>query len=386
MRTALDAAPARRLNNTLAWVAVLTLIPGLCFMGWRVVLVVAGVLFVAHLTRRLMTQESLPKRSWWPMTLPVDALLLCGLLPAEWAGSATRDGWRGALWPAIAIAAIGLVLFQRLRRASVWPAFDPIVVVALLLHGVIGGAMHPAASVQRSHILTGDVAHAIETLAAAEPWYERQPVQGETALRTPWVTRQLDAYLGHGSTPVEEVMDLDSLMRDRMPPLEDLVLGGHPMPIGMASGVVLIGIILWASYRRTIDWRIPLIAVGTCYVLLVLLPVPTSILPGGRNWRFFAAAHTDVGIATGLTFVHYVLFASPILFTLGLIASRGDVRPIHGRAIVAWSALLGAATAAATLYVSVATGPLVAALPAAWVARLLDHWLAPRPLTLPRAS
>ncbi|RYG66621.1 hypothetical protein EON77_17255 [bacterium] len=141
---------------------------------------------------------------------------------------------------------------------------------------------------------------------------------------------------------------------------------------------------LWATYRRLIDWRIPLFATLACYVALALLPTPTSVSIEGRNWRAFPAIHVDVGIATALTFVHYVMLASPTFLVFGLIATRGDVRPLHGRAALVWSIGLGVATAAAMLYVSVITGPLLAMLPAPLLARWADRWLGRRPLNLPR--
>ena len=385
MTRTLDAAPARRLNNVTAAIVALTLASGCIFFGWRALLTIVVVVAFAAAVRRSMSQERLPRPRRWPVTLPLDALLLCGLLPAELAGGVDEPGLVGSLWFVLPVAAAMLVLAQRVRQAVPWPAFDPVVVALLILHVLLGRAMDPRAALERGAIVRGDGLNAATASPAPQPWFQR-PADADDApaLRVPWAARRIDTYLSGRIDAGDPKLgnNLDSLIRDELPPIEDLLLFGHPMPIGESSGVLLIGVLLWASYRRLIDWRVPLLATLACYVALAILPTPTSIAIEGRNWRLLPSMHVDVGPATGLTFVHYVLFASPALYTFGLLMTRGDSRPIHGRAIVAWSVALGVATAAALLYVSVIVGPLLAALPAPLLARWADRWLARRPMAL----
>jgi hypothetical protein len=127
---------------------------------------------------------------------------------------------------------------------------------------------------------------------------------------------------------------------------------------------------------------VPVISLTVCYFMLLVIPTPASILPDARNWRFFPSLQEDIGVETGLTFVHYLLFASNALFTLGLLATRADSKPLHGRAIVLWSLTLGILTAVGIMYVSITLGPLLALLMGPWFARILDRWLKPKPMTL----
>lgn len=382
----LNARGARRLNNRFAAVVALAMLPGLVLFGWRVLLVAIAILVVSHFTRKLMQQQSLPRPRFWPVTLPVDAMLLICLLPAELAGGSVGDGIGRQLWPILPAAAILLVLLQRVRSAAPWPAFDPVVVTVILLHVFLGSALFPQASLQRGGILIGDVVRADQPAVTDLPWYQREPVTGERALRDSYAAGQIDEYLAGRLDSTRQASSLDSLIRDDLPPLEDLALAGHPMPIGQASGMALIGIILWAAFRRTIDWRVPVIALAACYFLLVLLPTPTSILSDTRMWRLYPFLQPDIGPATALTFVHYMMFAGTAIFTLGLLAPRGDVKPLHGRAIVLWSITLGVLTAVGMMYVSVTLGPLLALLIGPWYARILDRWLAPRPMKLEPAD
>ncbi len=382
MRLPLNARGARRLNNRFASVIIIAMAPGLIVFGWRVLLVVLGLLVATHFARKFMRQESLPRPRTWPITLPVDALLLICLLPVEVAGGSIGKGLSHQLWPVIPAAGIMLVLLQRLRSAAPWPAFDPVVATIIVLHLVLGSAMSPQGSLQRNRIILGDVISADQSANLDMPWFQRDAVYGEHALKAPYAAEQINEYLAGKLSTTKQASSLDSLIRDDLPPLEDLALAGHPMPIGQASGMALIGIILWAAFRRTIDWRIPVISLAVCYAMLVLLPTPTSILPDARLYRFFPSVQSAIGAATGLTFVHYMLFCSSAIFSLGLLATRGDVKPLHGRAIALWSISLGALTAIGMIYVSLTLGPFLALLIGPWYARILDRWLAPRPMRL----
>lgn len=378
----LHARGARRLNNRFALLAVMAMLPGFVVFGWRAILVLLGVLIVAGITRRVMQQQSLPKPPKWPITLPTDALLLVCLLPAELAGGSSGNGIWHHLWPTIVAGGILLILLQRLRSAAPWPAFDPVVATVIVLHLVLGSALHPQASLQRDSIAIGDVLSAHHSAALDLPWHQRELVSESPALKTPYAGALLDQYLAGKLSATQGSSNLDSLIRDDLPPLEDLAFAGHPMPIGQASGMALVGIILWAAFRRTIDWRVPVISLAVCYVTLLVIPTPTSILPDARVWRFFPSLQTDIGPATALTFVHYLLFASSAIFSLGLLATRADTKPLHGRAIVLWSATLGLLTAIATMYVSITLGPLLVLLVGPWYARVLDRWLKPKPMEL----
>ncbi len=382
MRHSLHARGARRLNNRFAAVVIMAMLPGIAVFGWRAILVIVGVICTTQLTRRLMQQQSLPKPRFWPPTLPVDAMLLACLLPTEVAGGSLGSGISSQLWPIMLCAGISLVLLQRLRSAAPWPAFDPVVATMIILHLVLGIAMSPQASLQRDSIIVGDVIPARRPVDLDSAWHQREPIPDEDALRATYAADQIDQYLAGKLSATQQSSNLDSLIRDELPPLEDLALAGHPMPIGQASGMALIGIILWAAFRRTIDWRVPVLSLAVCYIALLLIPTPTSILSDARLWRFFPAIQADIGPATGVTFVHYMMFASSAIFSLGLLATRGDVKPLHGRAIVVWAITLGLLTAASMMYVSITLGPFLAILIGPWFSRILDRWLAPRPLDL----
>ena len=376
------APPAARSGRRLGFLAALALVPGFAVLGFRA-MIAALIVCVAHeLVGRLLRRRG-GRTSPTPTSEPhlVSALLLTACLPVSIAGGATAPNWRGWLWPLMFAAPILLALLRWVRSSCPRMPFDAVALTAVLLHVVTGPAMWPNATVDASRVFRGDVLNQFAEPVGASPvpWHARTSLDPNLARATPWAAEQMDRYLSR-SLPNT---NLDSLMRDHLPPIEDLVLMGHPMPIGMCSGIALLTLVLWGAFHRTLDWRIPLAALAACYVMLVVLPVPSSVTGDqAARWRWLGAAHVDIGPATALTFVHYVLFASPTLFAIGLLATRGDNRPVQPRAILPWSVALGAACAGLTLYVSVLFGPFLAVVGAPLAARLADRLFARRPLAV----
>jgi electron transport complex protein RnfD len=170
------------------------------------------------------------------------------------------------------------------------------------------------------------------------------------------------------------------LISDQLPPLEDLVVGGQPGPIGTSSAVAVIVGGLFLLYRGLIDYRIPLIIVITAYVLLLVLPIPARFVEDWPQWRVFVMREPDVDWATAYTFVHYELMASPLLFTALFLATAPSIRPLTRRARTVYALLVGVLVAPAQLYVSVSVGPYLALFAASLLTPLLDRWMPPKPL------
>ncbi len=169
-------------------------------------------------------------------------------------------------------------------------------------------------------------------------------------------------------------------MRDRVPPLEDLILGGQPGGIGVSSAVGVIIGGLFLLYRGLIDFRVPLLSIVTTYLTLLVLPIPTVITDHGAHWSFLAMREPDVRWDVGLTFATYELMASPMIFTAFFLATAPSVRPLVRRARALYAICLGILCAVAQLYASVSFGPYVALLAAGLLSPTFDRWFSPRRL------
>jgi electron transport complex protein RnfD len=175
-------------------------------------------------------------------------------------------------------------------------------------------------------------------------------------------------------------MSPQMLLRDKMPPLEDLVLGGEPGPLGTSAALAVIVGGLFLIYEGLIDYRIPLLALAVATAAFLILPVPVVITDFGPQWRWFAFRAPYLGWPTALTLTNYELFASPLLFVVFFMATSPQSRPMSRRGCFVYGALLGLLAAPAQLYGSVFIGPYVALLLADLASRTLDRLFPPRTL------
>jgi electron transport complex protein RnfD len=159
-----------------------------------------------------------------------------------------------------------------------------------------------------------------------------------------------------------------------------MVFGGQPGPIGTSSAVAVIVGGLFLLYRGLIDHRVPLIIVLTAYVALLVLPVPARISDDRAHWSWLVVREGDVDWATALTFVHYEIMASPLLFTALFLAADPSIRPLNRRARTVYALLTGLLAAPAQLYISVSVGPYLALFAASLLSPVLDRVYRPDPM------
>jgi Na+-transporting NADH:ubiquinone oxidoreductase subunit NqrB len=220
----------------------------------------------------------------------------------------------------------------------------------------------PEFVLQNTRLLVGDLLHATDApdSFSITPWYRASPIDGADALRRPAVATQLSLYTLGVQQPDRAWTSMQMLIRDRLPPLEDLIVGGLPAALGTGSavGVVIGGLFL--LYRGIIDWRIPLLTVLAAWIALLVLPVPIVITERGPVWQWLALRESAAGWGVAMTFAHYELLASPLLFVAFFLATSPSIRPMSRRARTLYAALLGVCCAAAQLHVGASVGPIVA--------------------------
>jgi hypothetical protein len=259
----------------------------------------------------------------------------------------------------------------------------PVLVAYLLIAVLFPDDLAPHCSLQRNRIGTGDVLDCAPSHGEAgspEPWVRRPVIRGYDAAAAPSVPDRLIGYTRGAERPERGVLRLQGLLSERLPPLEDLVVGGQPAPIGAGSAVAVIVGGLFLLYRGLIDPRVPLLIAVCAYVGVLVLPVPARIVGEWPQWRWLVIREGDVDWATALTFVHYEIMASPLLFSALFLATGSSIRPITRQARVIYAMVAGLLCAPAVLYVSVTMGPYLAVFAASLLTPLLDRWFTPRPL------
>jgi Na+-translocating ferredoxin:NAD+ oxidoreductase RnfD subunit len=356
---------------------------GIAFYGWRAILVIVGV--VASATAGMFLWKRIGARGgelrishgvWM-------AVLLALAMPAHLASGPGRGG--AVAWPLIPAAGLALAgmvwLFARAGSSRV----HPVAVVFLLVAALFSVSLNPRSVLQRSRIVTGDVLDVPDITPPAnapikEPWVSAPQLHGVDAILTRTAAVQLRDFTRGQALLDRGWLTLDEVIRDRLPPLEDLIMGGQPGPIGAASAVAVIMGGLFLLYRGMIDYRVPLLIVLAAFATFLILPIPVVITENVPRWRWFAVSQPGVGWSWAITFANYELMAGPLLFVACFMATAPGVRPMTRRARAVYAILVGIFAAIAQLYLSVSFGPYVALVLASPLTPLLDRWARPRPL------
>ena len=240
----------------------------------------------------------------------------------------------------------------------------------------------PRYILQRDHVFFGDLLKASvpdQRIDRGDSWIALKSVTELDAERREPAGNVLIEYTTGRERPDHGWLPIQGLLRDSMPPLEDLIVGGNPGPIGISSKLTVIVGGLFLLYRGLIDIRIPLIIWLVEFAALLIFPIP-AVIANHPQWRWIALRDPTVGLATAITFANYEIMASPVLFMAFFIATSPSVRPMARGARTIYAAAIGLLCAALQLYFSIDYGPYVALLIASLLTPALDWVFRPRPL------
>jgi Na+-translocating ferredoxin:NAD+ oxidoreductase RnfD subunit len=358
----------------------LPLTAGMLLYGWRAAIVLGAVLgsTLGALTiwRRIGTrghQLRYSHATWL-------ALLLGLMLPAQLA-SQTPDAQGRIPWLLLPAAGMSLAIIMWLVGGLGAGRIHPTVVTFLLMAGLFGDMLVPRVVLRRDRLFNGDVLKVSpddQRIDRADSWLTRKhDATGDAETADPAATALIE-YTSGKEHPARGWLPVQGLLRDSLPPLEDLIIGGQPGPIGVSSRLMVIVGGLLLLYRGLIDIRIPLVICIVEFIALLVLPIP-SVIANHAQWRWLALRDPAVGPATAVTLANYELMASPVLFMAFFIATSPSVRPMARRARVMYAAVIGLLCAGMQLYVSVDFGPYIALLIASLLTPSLDWFFRPRP-------
>jgi Na+-translocating ferredoxin:NAD+ oxidoreductase RnfD subunit len=378
-------------------------IAGVLLFGWRALAMLVVVLCTAAAAALLWRKVGARGRQLHlPHVLWLAALLWL-MLPAHLLADAARTGLRHDPWPIALAAPILLVVLTWLLGGVGSGRIHPAIATILLLTAMFefapgGGAgsgaaagsgdarpmLTPTAVLQRHRLFFGDVLHAAppDTPAYAKEGYLNVlPMARVDALRLEPATSKLLAFTSGRERPGRSWLSLESLLRDEMPPLEDLIIGGHPGPVGATCAVAVIIGGLFLLYRGTIDFRVPIAVIVGAYIALLTLPIPLVIKESGPEWTWLAWNDpVNVGPAKALTFANYEVMAGPMLLMTFFLATAPGLRPMARRARIVYGLLVGVLAAGLQLYLSVAYGAYLGLLIVSLLTPALDRLFRQRAL------
>jgi electron transport complex protein RnfD len=365
--------------------ALLPITAGIAIYGWRAAVVIVTVVASAAVATAVWSHIGPRGRQLrYSHTLWL-ATLVAMMLPAHLA--TLQSGWLyegEATWPMLVTAGVMVVILIWLLGGVGSSRIHPAAITYLLLAAMFGGVsgmLEPHWVLDRGH-LGGDLLHGkvgFSRSSQEEPWIHRHINKDWESDYSESPAKALVLYTTGAERPARGWIQMQGLIRDALPPLEDLIIGGAPGPIGTASAVAVIIGGLFLLYRSVIDYRVPLIVVAAAFVTLLIAPVPAQITDHPQ-WRWLALTDPQIGWATAITLANYELVASPLLFIAFFLATSPTVRPMSRRARMIYAAVLGALAAVLQLYLSVSYGPYMALLLASLLTPMLDRIYRPRPL------
>ncbi len=366
--------------------ACIPLVAGMALYGWRAAATVAlligctaGAAAIWQRIGRRGRQLRMRHCLWL-------AMLLGLMLPAHLASREVLAPVSSfPPWPLIPSAALSLVIMVWMLGGPGSGRVNPVLTTWLLLFVLFEPMLvsHRVLPVERA--FTGDVleaplpdSSAPAPAATKTPWYASRSTDATPMYLEPAAQR----LLGYTTAvrPERAPRSVPVLLRDEMPPLENLIIGGDPGPIGASSAAAIIIGGLFLLYRGLIDYKIPLLIVASAFVTILILPIPVFINEQGPQWHWLAFRGGYLTLPAAITFVNYELLASPLLFMGFFLATSVAVRPMTRRGRVAFAVVIGVLAAVLQLYESVSAGPYVALLIASLLTPVLDRLFEPWPL------
>jgi Na+-translocating ferredoxin:NAD+ oxidoreductase RnfD subunit len=369
-------------------------VTGVMLYGWRALAMLAVVMpttYVSLLVWRRIGSRGRQLHIGHGLWL---AMLLWLMLPAHLLGASA--GTRVQLWAIPVSAALLLVINMWLLGGVGSGRIHPVLVTYLFLVVGFESLLVPTAVLQRHRTFSGDLAKAAPPSPPAHAYMKEGYLQtprlpGADALQLEPAAQRLIGFTSGQKRPGRSWLSLESLLRDEMPPLEDLIIGGQPGPIGGTCAVAVIIGGLFLLYRGMIDFRVPVCVLAGALIALLSLPIPLLIKEDGPDWRWlifrshqvFTPAgprFEHVGWAKALTFANYEIMAGPLLLMTFFLATTPALRPMARRARVLYGLLVGVLAAGLQLYVSVSYGPYLALLIISLLTPTLDRLFRQHPL------
>jgi electron transport complex protein RnfD len=354
---------------------------GLALYGWRalgtILTVVASAVLALAILREIGWRGQ-QARLWHCACM---GILVALMLPPHLFVSGPIYG--RAVWPLIPAAGVTLALLTWLLGGLGMQRVPPAVVTVLLLFVFFHETLTPHFVLRCDRAFAGDIFSVdwmTQPASGRVFWLNRTPATGFDAVRMDPVGDELLSYTSAQQRPDRSSLTMQMMLRDRMPPLENLVIGGECSSIGAGSAMAVILGGLFLLYQGLIDFRIPLVGVISAMVAMLILPVPILITDIGPVWRWLTFRPNLFGAGAAVTFVNYEILSSPLLLMLFFIATMPGLRPMTRRARVIYAIALGVLSAVFQLYASVSMGPLLALMAVTLLSPTLDNVMRARTL------
>lgn len=365
------APPIRRRQVDIQWLLVTMAMTGsaLVFFGWRgmyQVLVAGSAAVASHLLVALVVHLIVPRRQFDSLLHVLTLGLLTGLV---------MPLYSQPVHALLAGAMIGVTshFIGRTHRLRIHPVALAIVALWLLpgltvrwnlLYVPPTGSQQISAVLVPRHIIVGDVTDA-SARPAYQPWWQidRHETHQSIARHEPYALM----LRNQRELLVSPRMLVNMMTSGELPRVEELLLGATPGQIGGTSCglIILLGMLL--MYHRMSWWLAAVVALAAALITLIVMPVAAS---GQEQWTVVFWRLTDLRPAVSVTYLAYMLLASPLLLIILVLAPL--TAPLSSVGRVIYAMLLGSVFVLAQWWLAVPSAALLSLLVASAVSRPLD--------------
>lgn len=359
---------------------------GAAIYGWRAPAAVGTLCVSTGLAMRVWSRVGSSPMACSPGNLMIQAILLAFMLPAALFDILAPRSDDGSGWPLLVAGGVLLAFFNRVIGALGSRRVHPLLLTILTLWLCFPKLISPNAVLHRSRAFVGDVLKSSpanrEDVRRPEGWiFEAPPAPVERDGRklTP-AAQTIEELTRLRRGPRPTWVTAESVVRDDLPPLEDLIVGGQPAGLGLGSAIAVVVGGLFLIYRGVLNFRLPMAAAVIGYATLLIAPLPVVITETGADFRWLAGRDPRVGWALAVTFVNYAFLASPLLFTAFFLSSLPGVSPVAPRATMMFALIVALLAVPLQLYVSMQVGPYLALIAATLLTPTLDYHLCQKPL------
>ncbi len=321
-------------------VALLPLIAaGVVLFGWGVLLYVGVTIVFACLTELLICKLTNRRIQITNGHTVVLATILALAVPPH-CDIAT-----------VAVGAALMVVAKEIFGGLGHYLWHPVLVARAILCFAFPLAMTPDywPVLNRDHIILGNITnferrpgnlawHELESEQGAHAWLARRPVALLTAMYYPPVREE--------PSPAEPIL---RLIRDRLPPMIDCLLGTTAGGIGETSVVAILLGGVFLVYRGYVHWTLPICAVLGMIVTAGILPIPGAAGGQAVGWWPFRLLSGSPALPVGMMSVGYHLIVGEFMFAVFFVASDMTASPMRARGHVYYGLGIGGLTVALRL-------------------------------------
>lgn len=339
----LAAAPhwhSREVLRHVSGVTMIALVPvmvaGALFFGLLVFLYVGVAIACAVmcevLTCRLVNRRVQPRTSHTIVLATVLAMAMpptCGIL-------------------VVALGSVLMVLAKEIFGGLGHYLWNPVLVARALLCFAFPLLMYPDhwPVLKREHV--ADVA-----LGEAEPhetnisWLDRAPGSEAGAWSAPRPVQIITQAHQPRPTSTESASQFSlQLLRDRLPPVIDCLLGSTGGGIGETSVIAILLGGIFLVYRGYVHWTLPVGAVLGMVITAGILPIFGGLGGDTPIWFPFRLLSGNPALPVGLMLVGYHLIVGEFMFVVFFVASDMTASPMRARGHFWYGLGIGGLTAA----------------------------------------